>query len=553
MKMPDIKSLTLREKLAQLCLVRACDLLMHADSSYTTMREPQEAKELMEKYQFGGIWLHGAQDVNTMNPEIWKANVHFDTQSLRKWYRDIVENVKIPVIAANDTGGKNMCSDLSSYPSGMVIGANQDPDAGFKVASCIAREVSLAGINWIWTPIVDYGNRLGAGVTRVYSNLPDDLIRCGISYMKGYQSQNVAATAKHFPGADRQENRDSHIVTTMIRTDKETWQKEQGRIFQAVIDAGVDSVMVGAKAFPAVDDSKLGGRYRPAALSHKIVTGLLREEMGFDGVVITDDVTMGGYTSFLMGGKLYAEFIKAGCDVLLGVGVDAVDLLEEEVKCGNLSEELVDNAVRRIFAMKEKYGLFEGYPEPALPLQEAITEAVTLTQQMSKEILSGSATLICDRHHQVPFDPKKLRKVAIICYSHVESTMTALEAMKDEFERHGAEVLLRRRLESYEDAKAIADQYDLIVYAGFIAHHAPKGAPSFYGDEFWSLRYAFVYGKEKSVGVSLGWPHIHYNFMDDADVFVNLYSPVAEGQRVFVRGLLGEQKFVGKSPVELDQ
>lgn len=99
----------------------------------------------------------------------------------------------------------------------------------------------------------------------------------------------------------------------------------------------------------------------------------------------------------------------------------------------------------------------------------------------------------------------------------------------------------------------MADNYDLIVYAGYIAHHAPKGAPSFYGDEFWSLRYAFVYGKEKSVGVSLGYPHIHYLFMDDADVFVNLYSPVPEGQRVFVQGLFGELKFTGKSPVELDQ
>ena len=111
-----------------------------------------------------------------------------------------------------------------------------------------------------------------------------------------------------------------------------------------------------------------------------------------------------------------------------------------------------------------------------------------------------------------------------------------LENMKDEFEKHGAEVLLRRRLESYEDAKAIAEEYDLIVYAGFIAFHAPKGAPSFYGDEFWSLRYAFNYGKEKSVGVSLGYPHIHYNFMEDADVFVNLCPFFAGKFSVKTRG-----------------
>ena len=202
-----------------------------------------------------------------------------------------------------------------------------------------AKQSGMAGSNWLWTPIADYVNRLSPGIVRMYSNLPDDIIRCTVSYTKGYHSRNVAATVKHFPGADRTEMRDSHIVTTTNRTDKETWLKEQGRIFQAIIDAGVDAVMVGAKSFPAVGDPQKEGRYIPAALSRKIVTGLLKEEMGFQGVVITDDVTMGGYTSFLMGGKLCAKFIKAGCDVLLGASLDAVDLLEEEVKCGNLREE----------------------------------------------------------------------------------------------------------------------------------------------------------------------------------------------------------------------
>lgn len=548
MKIPSIESLSLREKLAQLCIVRQCDLLMHADTAYSTLRAPEEAAELMEKYKFGSIWLHGNADVNTMNPKFWNEHIHYDTKSLREWYRNAVKNVEIPVIAVNDANGAGLCSDLSFYPQGLAIGASADEHAGFKVASCMAREHALAGTDWIWTPIVDYGNRLSGGIVKMYSNFPDDIIHCAIDFMRGYQSQNVAATVKHFPGADRQEMRDSHIVTTMIRTDKETWKKEQGRIFQEVIDAGVESVMVAAKAFPAVDDTQVNGRYIPAALSYKITTELLKEEMGFEGVAVTDDVTMGGYTSFYSGGRLYAELIKAGCDMLLGVGVDAVDLLEEQVKCGNLSEERVNDAVRRIFAMKEKLGLFEGYREPSCTVEEARA----LTRQMSQELAEKSATLVRDRGQMLPFHKENVKKVAIICYTHTESIMTTLEAMKDEFEQHGAEVLLRRRLESYEDAKAIADNYDLIVYVGYIGSQIPKGYPSFYDDEYWSLRYAFNYGREKSVGVSLGYPHIHYNFMDDADVFVNLYASYPEGQRVFVRGLYGELPFVGKSPVELD-
>lgn len=234
--------------------------------------------------------------------------------------------------------------------------------------------------------------------------------------------------------------------------------------------------------------------------------------------------------------------------MLLGVGIDAVELLEEQVLLGNLSIERVDDAVRRVLALKEKVGVFDNFRK--VPC--SIGEAVTLTYQMSQRLAQKSATLVRDRKNTLPFRRDKVKKVAIICYSHSDDTITQLETMKEEFENHGAEVLLRKRLESYEEAKEIAKQYDLIVYAGYIGFHAPKGYPSFYGEEFWALRYAFVYGSEKSVGVSLGYPHIHHDFMDDANVFVNLYSPEAAGQKVFVQGLYGELPFVGKSPVDID-
>lgn len=547
-KIINIESLSLREKLAQLLIVRQSDLMLHADTGYSTLRRPEEAAEIMEKNGFGGIWLHGNVDVNSMNMQFYRENVKFDVNSLRKWYEDVVKNVKIPVIAANDALGKATCSDLSIYPKGLAVGAAENDNSAFELGRCIAREHALFGTDWIWSPIADYVNRRSANIVRMYSNIPDDIIRCAIGYMKGIQSMHMAATVKHFPGADREEFRDSHIVTTLVRTDKETWRREQGRIFQAVIDAGVDTVMIGGKGFPAVDSTEYEGRYIPAALSYKIVTELLKEEMGFDGVVVTDDVTMGCFTSFYSGGRLYAEFLNAGCDMLLGVGIDAVELLEEQILLGNLSVERVDDAVRRVLALKEKVGLFDDYKkEPC-----SVEEVVALTYQMSQRLAQKSATLVRDRKHALPFSQDKVKKVAIICYSHSDDTITQLKAMKEEFENHGAEVLLRKRLESYEEAKQIAEQYDLIVYAGYIGFHAPKGYPSFYGEEFWALRYAFVYGTEKSVGVSLGYPHIHYDFMDDANVFVNLYSPEAAGQKVFVQGLYGELPFVGKSPVDID-
>ena len=548
MQMPEIKSMTLREKLGQLLIVRMSDLLMDADSSYTKLRAPEEAAQIMEKNQFGGIWLHGALEVNHIN-QIYRENIHFTPDSLKTWYEEVRKNVKIPVIAAADAFGPETAEGYSVYPEGLAVGASSDANSAFELGQCVARELGYAGLDWLWGPIGDHYGRRTFGVDRPFSNKADDLIRCNIDYIKGIHSMNMAATVKHFPGVDPRETRDSHIVTTFIKTSMEEWKQDQGRIFQEIIDAGVDAVMSVATAFPAADDTMVDGRYLPGGLSYNILTKLLKEEMGFQGVVITDDVNMGGFTSFYSGGRLYAEFIKAGHDMLLGVRADAVDLLEKEVEKGTVSMERIDDAVRRVLMLKKKVGLFDrGYRQPDYTIQEAVAQ----TEKMTRKLAENSLTLVRDRNNRLPFNKEEVKRVAIVCYTHGEFVFEQLNAMKEEFEAHGAEVTMKRRLNSFEEAKEVADTCDLIIYVGHIAMHCPKGALSFYGDEFWALRHAFVYGAEKSVGYATGYPHIHYDFMDDAQIFVNAYTTAGAMQKAFVQGLYGEIPFVGKTPVELD-
>ncbi len=544
----DIKSMTLREKLGQLLIVRQSDLMMKAKTGYTQMREPEEAAEIMEKNQFGGVWLHGQVDVNQMNEEFNRENIRFNSKSSMEWIENVSKGVKIPVISANDAQGVKSYSDLSGYPVGLCVGATGDGEMAYRLGRCIAAEHALAGVHWIWSPVADYVNRRSANITRQFSNTPDEIIKYAVGYMKGLQSMGLAATVKHFPGTDKMEMRDSHIVTTKMNMTMDEWHNEQGRIFKAVIDAGVDTVMSAGRAFPAADPAKVGGRHLPCGLSRAMITNLLKGEMGFDGVVVTDDVTMGCFTSFYTGGELYAEFLKAGNDMLLGVGIDAVELLEEQVQNGNLPMQRVDDAAAKVLSLKKKLGLFGVRKEPEYTVDEACEQ----TRKMAYDMALKSATLLRDRNNFLPVNKNKIKKVAIICYSHTSRTLEQLQAMKEEFEEHGAQVLLRKSLESFDEIKEIAAEHDLIVYAAYVGFHAPKGAPGFYGDEFWALRYAFTEGCEKSVGVSLGYPHIHFDFMDDANVFVNLYSPDEQGQRVFVKGLYGELPFIGTSPIKLD-
>lgn len=548
MKKPDIKKMTLREKIAQTCIVRQSDLLMHADSAYTKLRDPSEAAELMGKYQFGGIWSHGNEDVNQVGSELYKQ-FRFTSTKYIDWLSRFEKVMKIPFICANDVRGVRAFEDLSPVVSGLIVGAVNDEKIAFELGKCLANEQKSFGCNWLWSPMADIINRFASGIVRPFSNDKDTLVCLADAYIKGIQSVGVAATAKHFPGADPTEKRDAHIVTTYVRTSYEEWEKNQGEIFKKLIDNGVYTIMSATRAFPAVDDTKVGGKYLPATLSHKIVTGLLKEKLGFEGVVITDDSTMGGYTSFYPHDRLYVEFLKAGNDMLLGVGVDAVDIIEQGVARGDLSEDRIDDACQRVLNLKEKLGLFEdSYKRDCVKIEDVKPE----TEKILRKVAEKGITLLRDSNSLLPLDCEKVKNVKIICHTHDESVFEKLNVMKSAFEKRGACVTMQRRLANWADAEAVAAENDLIVYVGYLYFHAPKGAPSFYGEEQWAFRYAFTAGKEKSIGVSLGYPYIHYDFMDECPTFVNGYNPTPETQEAFVSAIYGEIPFCGKTPVDLN-
>ena len=546
MKKTDINQMTLREKIAQTCLVRQSDLLMRADKAYDELRDPAEAKEIMTKNQFGGIWVHGNTDVNSMSKK-YNDYFAFDSRKYLNWFKDVISEVEIPVLGANDPGGKSSIDDLSRYATGLIIGAADSEELAYELGQCVGLEHKAYGCNWLWCPNVDLMGRFTGDIVRPFSNIQEQQIRMCRAYFQGIQDAGVAACAKHFPGPDPNETRDGHVVTTYNKQSKEDWKQGMGAVFQAMIDAGVDTIMDAGSAFPAVDDTKIGKRYAACGLSQKVLQDLLRGEMGFDGVIITDDVNMGGFTSYYEKDEIYGRFLAAGNDVLLGVGIDAVDRIEDCVRRGIVTEERITDACRRVLALKEKLGMFEDgfeYGGVDLDAVKARTAAVI------KKIAEKGLTLVRDEINLLPLKEKP-KHVTIFVYTHAEGIMTRLQAMKQAFEARGAEVVLKRRPESYTEIEEAAERSDLIIYAGYIGHFAPKGGPSFYGEEFWCLRYTFTAGREKSMGVSLGYPFIHYFFMDDADTFVNLYTPDERVQEAFVAAVYGEIPFSGIAPLDM--
>ncbi len=545
MKRPDISKMTLRQKIAQTCVVRQSDLLMKPETQYSELQPEGFAVRNMKENQYGAVWSHGNVDVNQMGPDLY-ASFEFTPEKYLEWIKTLDEVSEIPFICANDPGVN--VRGLSPAMTGLMVGAAGDEELAYELGRMTGLEQNCYGSNWIWAPMVDLLNRFSSGIIRPFSNKRDDLARLAAAYIKGMQSERVAATAKHFPGEDPYDTRDGHVIPTYLRSSLEEWEENQGKVFQHLIDSGVQAIMMATRAFPAVDDTKIGGKYLTAALSHKIVTGLLKEKMGFEGIVITDDVTMSGYTSFFPHEQLYVEFLKAGNDMLLGVGVDAVDLIEQGVLRGDLSEERIDDACRRIFDLKEKLGLFDDDFRRGV---HNLEDLKPLTADVKRRISEKGVTLLQDENKLIPISRDKIKNVRIICYTMREYVTEKLKPLCEAFEKRGAKATVQRRLTSWDELREIDRENDLIVYVGYISFHAPKGAPSFYDDELWALRYAFTAGAEKSVGISLGYPHIHYDFMVECGTFANLYGLAPEAQEAFVAGLYGEIPFVGESPVDL--
>ena len=322
---------------------------------------------------------------------------------------------------------------------------------------------------------------------------------------------------------------------------------KMARTFQGVIDSGVDSVMVGHTAFPAADDTKLNGRYLPATLSEKIIKGILREKMGFDGVVITDGIGMGGLMTICPYEEVLIRAINAGNDILLGVKPYDHEIIYKAVLDGRIPMERIDEAAERVLKLKEKIGLFDAAAE-----EIDMKEQTAKTAALDKKIAEKSITLICDKNKMLPLKSAEIQNVTIVCSSHHSETEAELEVMKAAFEERGAKTRIIGDIADQETVKELSEQNDLIVYAAYLAPHRPIGMPSLYGAKMETYFNAFSYGKEKSVGVSLGYPYVHIDAMAGGDALFNIYATNPESMIAFVKVLYGELEPCTKSPVDIE-
>lgn len=279
---------------------------------------------------------------------------------------ELQEASGVPLIVAADFeyGLPMRLDNGTSFPHAMALGRGNDLPRTFRVAECIAREAKAVGVHWNFAPSCDINSNPANPIINIrsFGDTPELVSAHAEAFAAGLQHGRVLACAKHFPGHGDTAV-DSHIALPLLTMDAERLRSFELQPFARVIGAGVRSVMTGHLAVPALDPSRT-----PASLSRILTTELLREEMGFTGLIVTDALDMHAITDHYPDGEAAVLALEAGADVLLMPEdpVAALDAIGRAVESGRLSRERLLESVRRIHEAKRWCGAIDG-PAPAEP------------------------------------------------------------------------------------------------------------------------------------------------------------------------------------------
>jgi beta-N-acetylhexosaminidase len=395
-----MENMTLEEKIGQLFIVHVYGTTPtdpdYEDTNLENDRGGKNFKEVIENFHVGGvIYFNWTQNIGTP----------LDAQQvneLSNGLQDIaMDESQIPLFISTDQEGgivQRATSPATVFPGNMALGATGSEEYASLSGGILGKEMKSLGVNMNFAPTVDVNVNPDNPVigVRSFGEDPDMVSRLGTSQITAMQNENVIASAKHFPGHGDTDV-DSHYGLPVIEKDLDELYEVDLKPFEAAIDAGIDSIMTAHIVVPALDDSGL-----PATLSEPILTDLLRDEMGFEGLIITDSLDMAG-ADVLPPEEVPVEAFKAGADILLNPpDVElAYNSMVNAVEDGEISMDRVNESVFRILQAKMDKGYFDNpYTDPSA-IDNIGTDDHLKTAQ---EIADKSITLVKNDNDVLPLE-----------------------------------------------------------------------------------------------------------------------------------------------------
>jgi beta-N-acetylhexosaminidase len=476
----------------------------------------------------------------------------------RKVISGLVGNSKVPPVISADLEGSRHSFAFGTPVLGQLgLAAVDDTEATYKSSEILAREGRAMGVRWSFTPVIDINAAFRSPIvgTRSYGSDIDKIERHAVAHVRGLQDHGIAATAKHWPG-EGFDDRDQHLVTTTNPLSIEVWRETFGRLYRRMIDEGVVSVMSAHIALPAYvrakDPSAGLEAFRPASVSRLLNVELLRGELGFNGIIVSDATPMGGLSAWGHHLDTLPEIIANGCDMILFSDAPEADMaaVKAAVEAGRISAERLEEAVLRVLALKAHLGLFT--PADVLP---DIAEARSLLAHpdsvaASKDFIARSPTLVKDVDGLFPLDPARTRRILFvdggIIHPLIPRPMQFV--LPELLRKEGFEITI-----DTPDIRPSPDEFDLVLYALgdesllvrgriFLDWHRMGG-----GGLYKAMYRPWT--TIPSVMISFGHPYHLYD-APRVPAYINAYSTVDSVQQAVVDCMMGRKPFRGTNPVD---
>ncbi|HSP14093.1 MAG TPA: glycoside hydrolase family 3 protein [Thermoanaerobaculia bacterium] len=530
-----LRSMSLDEKIGQMIM---------SGTSVQAFRNPQsedfeKIRRDVVEFHVGGVHVHGG-----------------DPAAVALMINEMQHAAKVPLlIADNFEGGAGYTFfGATRFPLGMAMGATGDERLAYDAAKVTAEEGRAIGVNVNFYPVADVNNNPANPIINIRS-FGEDPARVGTfvsAYVRGAQEGGQIATAKHFPGHGDVAT-DSHLQMPLLPVARERLERLELPPFRAAIAAGVDAVMTAHIDVPALEPEK----GLPSTLSRNVLTGLLRDDLHFGGIVFTDSMGMRGITANFSEGDATVRAVDAGADIILGPPNVEVSCsaIKAAVQSGRVPVSRIDESVRRILRAKAGIGLDRYRPADVNHLADVV--GTKAHRDLAQQISDNAVTLVRDNRSVLPLSPSAEKRILHINLLDSRSgwregpvgRITAAEMLKRFPKTISIQLDDGSTRNELEMAKRMADLVDAVVVTAFIRVAAYKGSIDLAPEQVRFVRDLCAL-KKPFVFALFGSPYV-IQHIPELPSYILTYDTNPGSELSAIKAITGEIPFKGKLPVSL--
>lgn len=466
-------------------------------------------------------------------------------EEVQQTYEYMQRASKVPLLtAANlEDGGNGSSLEGTAFGNQMAVAATNQTSDAYTLGKIASSEGKAVGVNFGFSPVVDLDLNFRNPITnvRTYGSDVERVIKNAKEYIQAFHDNGIMTSIKHFPG-DGVDERDQHLLTSINSLSVDNWKKTFGKVYQELIDFGSKAVMVGHIAFPAYSGDEM-----PATLSPQLLQDLLRNELGFNGLTITDATPMVGFCSAMKRSEAVPYTIQAGCDMLLFNRVleEDIQYMKDGLSKGILTKERLDEAVTRILATKASLGLHQTINHGTAKFEDFREEQLDLADR--------SITLVKDTQNMLPLSVEKHKRVLLQLLGSFDSNERVLEKVKAELEKRDFEITVYEPETNFFDLGTVtsfSNDYDAVLYVANIQNASNQTVTRVHWHTLFGLGNNLPWFTKEvpTMLLSFGNPYHLYD-LPMVDTVINAYCNYDHFIEMAIKKVTGESSFKGVSPV----